>query len=163
MSVSEIVIAPAGPADMNALAVALTALSSDLGDTHRATADDIARACLGPDPACHGLLARAGAEVAGAALVSPLFSTTQGAAGVHVSDLWVAPAFRGRKLGQSLLREAAMLGARRWQARFLKLAVYTDNTRALDFYDRLGFRLAGRERACLLASPAFDTLIGDWG
>ncbi len=161
MSGSDIGIAPAGPADMDALAAALAALSDDLGDPHRATPDALARACLGSDPVCHGLVARAGTDLAGAALVSAVFSTTQGAAGAYVSDLWVAGAHRGRGLGRTLLRQAAALGARRWQARFLKLAVYTDNARALDFYTRLGFRPAAHERSFLLMPPAFDALMGD--
>lgn len=161
MSASEPVITPVGPADVAALAAALAALSADLGDPHRATPDALARACLGPDPVCHGLVARAGTDLAGAALVSGIFSTAQGAAGAYVSDLWVAGAHRRRGLGRALLREAAALAARRWQARFLKLAVYTDNVRALDFYDRLGFRPAARERSFLLISPAFDALLGD--
>lgn len=166
MSGSDPAIVPVGPADIAALADALAALSADLGDTHRAGARDLARACLGPAAVCRGLLARAGGARAGgapvgAALVSAIFSTTQGAAGAYVSDLWVAPAHRGRGLGRALLAAAAALAARRWEARFLKLAVYAGNAEALDFYRRLGFRHAAHERALLLPRDAFDNLGGD--
>jgi len=120
-----------------------------------------ARACLGPAPACHGLLAREGADLAGAALISPLFSTTQGMAGGYLSDLWVAQRWRGRGLGQRLLAAAARLAARRWDARFLKLAVYDDNPRAAAFYAGLGFAPRARERAWLLPAPGFADLVGD--
>lgn len=154
-------IAVAGAADMAALAAALAALSVDLGDTHRADAAALAAACLGDPPACHGLLARGAAGVTGAALVSPLFSTTLGAAGAYVSDLWVAGGARGQGLGRRLLQETTAFAAGRWGARFLKLAVYDGNVRARDFYARMGFRPASREHALLLAAPAFAALLGE--
>jgi len=164
MSASETLwIAPAGAGDMGDLARALEALSAGMGDIHHATEAVLARACLGPDPACCGFLARAGAELAGAALASPVFSTTFGAAGAYVSDLWVAEGFRGRGLGRRLLRRVAEHAAERWQARFLKLTVYAENAGARAFYERLGFEVAERDRACLLGGEALDRLMGERG
>ena len=156
-------IAPAGPGDMACLARALEALSADLGDTHRAREEVLARACLGPHPACHGVVARAGADLVGAALASPVFSTTYGAAGVYVSDLWVSETARGQGLGRQLLQSVAGFARERWQARFLKLTVYDENAGARAFYDRLGFGVAERDLTCLLGPPAFDTLLGETG
>lgn len=157
----EIEIIRAGPADMERLSAALEHLSADLGDRHRAGANDLAAACGGANPACHGFLAllRDG-TVIGAALVSPLYSTTRGAAGVYVSDLWVAPATRGSGLGRRLLGAVARFGAGRWQARFLKLTVYAENAEARVFYERLGFRPADRDLSCLLGGDQFDELAG---
>ncbi|MEQ8290894.1 MAG: GNAT family N-acetyltransferase [Roseovarius sp.] len=154
-------ISPVRAEDIGDLARALEVLSADMGDTHRATADVLARACVGDAPACHGLLARDDSTVVGAALMSPIFSTTIGAAGVYVSDLWVADAARGQGLGRALLRAVAELAARKWQARFLKLTVYAENTSARAFYDRLGFGMAERDLTCLLKADAFNDLLGD--
>lgn len=159
MSRSEVVIRAAGSGDMGRLADALHALSRDIGDTHRATGDALAAACAGAVPACHGLLAEGEGGLAGAALVSPVFSTTQGAAGAYVSDLWVAAPWRGTGLGRRILGAAADLGRERWQARFLKLTVYADNAAARAFYDRLGFAVAERDRSCLLSPAGFDRLL----
>lgn len=156
-------IAPAGPGDIACLARALEALSADLGDMHRAREEVLARACLGPAPACHGLIARAGAEMMGAALVSPVFSTTYGAAGAYVSDLWVSEAARGQGLGRQLLQGVAGFARERWQARFLKLTVYDENEGARAFYGRLGFGVADRNLTCLMDPQAFDTLLGETG
>lgn len=145
------------------LARALEALSTHMGDTHRATEEALARACLGAFPACHGFLARSGTDVAGAALVSPVFSTTRGAPGAYVSDLWVADEFRGRGLGRRLLCVAGEFAARNWRARFLKLTVYAENAGARAFYERLGFEVAERDRACLLGDAGFDDLMGEAG
>jgi len=154
-------IAPAGAADMTDLARALGALSADLGDAHGAGEDELARACLGPAPACHGFLARAGREVAGAALVSPVFSTTRGGAGAYVSDLWVAQARRGQGVGRALLGAVARAAGDLWGARFVKLTVYDDNPAARAFYERLGFAMALRDRTCLLGGDAFDRILGE--
>lgn len=154
-------VRPAGPDDIPDLARALEALSAHMGDTHCATEAVLARACLGETPACHGLLARDRGTVIGAALVSPVFSTTLGAAGVYVSDLWIKDSARGQGLGRSLLRAVAGFARDTWHARFLKLTVYAENTAAQAFYDRLGFDIAGRDRTCLLKAEAFNDLLGD--
>ena len=152
-------IRPAGPGDMPALHRALCRLSDDLGDAHRADVAALDRACAGPAPAAYGFLAGPGPE--GAALASPLFSTTRGVAGVYVSDLWVADGRRGTGLGRRLLAHVARFGAGRWGAGFLKLSVYAENADALAFYDRLGFDRADRDRTLLLGGDAFDTLMRD--
>lgn len=151
----------AGPKDIADLARALEALSGDMDDTHRATVTVLAHACFGEGAACHGLLARRDGAVIGAALVSPVFSTTYGAAGAYVSDLWVADAARGQGMGRALLRAVAGFAWEKWRARFLKLTVYAENTGARAFYDRLGFDMAERDLTCLLAAGAFDDLLGD--
>ncbi len=97
-------------------------------------------------------------EAVGAALVSPVFSTSKGAAGVYVSDLWVAASTRGSGLGRRLLREVATFGESRWRARFLKLTVYADNARARAFYEHLGFAFAEADQTMLLAGREFETL-----
>jgi len=142
---------------MPALHRALCRLSGDLGDAHRADVAALDRACTGPAPAAHGFLAGPGPEAA--ALVSPLFSTTRGMAGVYVSDLWVSDDRRGTGLGRRLLSHVARFGAGRWGAGFLRLSVYAENADALAFYDRLGFDRVERDRTLLLGGDAFDTLM----
>ncbi|MDJ0627570.1 MAG: GNAT family N-acetyltransferase [Rhodobacter sp.] len=145
---------------MALLSLALEKLSDDLGDRHHAGADDLAVACHGPHPGCHGFLAVTGGVPVGAALVSPVFSTTKGTMGVYVSDLWVTATLRGKGLGRRLLREVAMFGADRWSATFLKLTVYADNAQAREFYEYLGFRIAEKDQSFLLAGAELDALTG---
>jgi GNAT superfamily N-acetyltransferase len=136
----EVTIRQARRADTARLDAALRALSQVMGDVHRAGESDLLRAGFGPCPAFSALLAeRADGRLVGAALVSPLFSTTRGMAGAFVSDLWVDDAMRGQGLGRRLLAAARDLAAGLWGAGFLRLAVYDDNPRARAFYDRLGF------------------------
>lgn len=151
-------IRPVTMADVPALAHALEQLSFDLGDPHRTDTRTLAAACLGPGAACRGVIAQHAGATTGAALISPVFSTTYGSVGVYVSDLWVAADVRGSGLGRALLAAAARLGADTWQASFLKLTVYAENTDAAKFYERLGFRTATRDRSCLLSGTEFASL-----
>ena len=143
----------ASAADLERLEAALAALSADLGDTHAAGRDSLARALFGAHPSAHGLLAREGCRTQGAALFSPVYSTVMGAAGVYVSDLWVAPTARGQGLGRRLLAAVADEAGTLWGASWLKLAVYDHSTATQAFYRRLGFAQAqGQQEMRLEAS-----------
>ncbi len=151
----------AGLADMELLHTALENLSAYLDDRHLATAKDLAAACLGPHPACHGMLAVVDGAAVGAALLSPVFSTSLGGAGVYVSDLWVAAEMRGTGLGRRLLRRAAAFGEERWQTRFVRLTVWTENSGARAFYERLGFRTDSEEMVLNLSGDELQDLTGE--
>lgn len=56
----------------------------------------------------------------------------------HISDLVVRSAAEGRGVGSALLREAE-LWAKKRQHRLLTLNVFTDNQRAQELYERMGF------------------------
>jgi len=152
-------IRSAGPDDAARLNAALRALSASMGDPHRASDAQIAAALA--QGACRALLAEAGGQIGGAAVFSPLFSTTRGAAGVYVSDLWVAADRRGAGLGRRLLAAVRDEAARAWQAGFLRLGVYRDNAAARAFYDRLGFAAPENELYLTLTGAALAALEGD--
>ena len=146
-------------ADAAKLNQALARLSADMGDAHRATDADIARACFGPAPVLHALLAESGdGTVVGAAAYSPFFSTVNGAVGIYVSDLWVAEEARGRQLGRRLLAAVRVAGSKAWDASFMRLGVYHDNPGAMAFYQRLGFVPASETQFMTLAGKAFQSL-----
>lgn len=160
-----ITIRRAEVADAARLNAALRALSAELGDHHRATDAALAAAGFGPAPAFGALLAlrdeaAAGAAVAGAAVFSPLYSTTRGAAGAYVSDLWVAADVRGSGLGPRLIAAVRDEARGRWGARFIRLAVYGDNVRALTFYERIGFAARAGEVAMILEGAALEAIGG---
>lgn len=136
-----VTIRPAGPADVGRANAALAALSADLGDPHPTRDADLAAALFGPDPAAHAVLAVAEGDgaLAGIAVFSPQYSTKRAAAGLYVSDLWVAHAWRGAGLGARLLAAARDTAGERWGAGFLRLTAYATSPGALRFYRRLGF------------------------
>ncbi len=136
------------------LHAALARLSTDMGDTHRATQDDLLTHGFGPDAAFRALLARDGEVSLGVLVCTPVFSTVFGGRGLYVSDLWVAPDQRGRALGTRLLAYAVAT----WEPLYLRLAVYDANTAARRFYDTLGFAAQDGETAMILHGDALGRL-----
>ena len=132
----------AGADDLVRLETALRALSADIAEDYATEPAVLEQAVLGAQPAAYGLLAMRGDQTLGAALYSPVFSTVRGAAGVYVSDLWVSATARGLGLGARVLAQVAQSGAARWQASWLKLAVYDHSHSAQKFYQRFGFEPA---------------------
>jgi [ribosomal protein S18]-alanine N-acetyltransferase len=76
---------------------------------------------------------------------------------VHINNLAVAPAHRGRGYGTELLRHALAEG-RRLGARRATLEVRQSNLAAQRLYARLGFRVAGR-RPAYYTHPVEDAFI----
>lgn len=156
----EVAIRRATRDDAGRLNAALRELSWSMGDAHRATDADVARAGFGPVPAFHALIAERAEAVCGVALYSPVYSTVRGKAGAYVSDLWVAEAARGQRLGERLLAQVLAQAGQGWGAAFLRLAVYDDNPRARAFYERLGFGAHADETYLTLDGSALDALKG---
>lgn len=156
----EVVFAPVtDAAGLARLDEVLRALSAEIAEDYAADLAALERAVLGPAPAACGLLALQGADTVGAALYSPNFSTVRGAAGIYVSDLWVARAARGQGLGARLLAQVARAGRARWGATWLRLAAYHHSHDALAFYARLGFTPADAQQELRLGPEATEALI----
>ena len=154
----DIIIRKAERSDAARLNAALKALSEHMGDAHAARDEDIERCGFGPQASFDSLIAERAGEVVGAAVFSPLFSTTLAGAGIYVSDLWVSERVRRSGLGRRLLVEVVRAGHTKWQAVFLKLSVYHTNEAARAAYDRMGFDEITGESVMILEGGAFDTL-----
>jgi ribosomal protein S18 acetylase RimI-like enzyme len=156
---AEICIRQAVPGDVAALNRALAQLSADMGDEHKASDADIARVCFGPNPVLQALVASTSdGRLVGVAAYSPFYSTVYGSAGVYVSDLWVDQEMRGQRLGQRLLAAVHRVGRNAWDASFIRLGVYHDNSRARAFYGRLGFVSTEETEFMMLAGEALQSL-----
>jgi len=153
-------IRPATIADVEALDAALRNLSAHMGDSHKATADDLRRAGFGDQPSFRALVAEQDDRVSGVALYSPVFSTVRGASGIYVSDLWVSDAVRGSGLGRRLLAAALDDAKERWGATYIRLTVYHDNTGARAFYEKLGFMENDEEHYLILSGQQLQALSG---
>jgi ribosomal protein S18 acetylase RimI-like enzyme len=76
---------------------------------------------------------------------------------IHIYQVWVAPAYRGRSVGKALL-DAVIDWARSKHARAIHLSVGTTATAAMRLYQRAGFVAVGRPQllrdgAILLTQP----------
>jgi GNAT superfamily N-acetyltransferase len=95
---------------------------------------------FGESPAFAGLVAERGDEIIGYLLYHPGYDVDYAARTLHVVDLYVGEAFRGRGVGRALMGDAAQV-CRGLGGTQLFWSVYAPNTPALRFYERLGARL----------------------
>ncbi|GAA5542160.1 GNAT family N-acetyltransferase [Ochrobactrum soli] len=134
-----VVIRLAEPSDAERIHEAIRAMGAGLGAAGKvsSTVEDFRRHGFGPNAAFTSLIAEVDEAFAGLALFFPIFSTWLGKPGVFVQDLYVDQAFRGRGVGEVLLRHVASWSTARGGV-YLRLAVDRDNVAAQRFYQRLG-------------------------
>jgi len=122
--------------------------------SHEVTADidSLRRSMFGSRRVAEVLIADYAGRPAGFALFFHNFSTFLGKPGIYLEDLFIKPEFRGKGIGREMLALLAKLAVERGCGR-LEWAVLNWNTRAIDFYKRLGaqpmddwtvFRLTGK-------------------
>ena len=70
----------------------------------------------------------------------------------------MAEAARGARIGPRLLASVRDDIAARWGGGFIRLAVYTDNSRAVDFYRRMGFSAQSGEVGMILEGAALAAI-----
>jgi len=125
----------------------LLALARHIGEDHHhlSTAETLRADGFSDRPAFDALIAEQQSAPVGLSLFFPMYSTTHGASGVYVQDLWVSTELRGVGLGRQLLATTAKHAAEAWNATFLKLAVYNGDTAAVAFYQRVGLKAGDGE------------------
>lgn len=121
----------------------LTAMIHELADFERAAADctvtqsQIREALFSAHPTVYGHIVEVDGRVAAGALWFRNFSTWDGAAGIHLEDLFVRPQFRRRGLARKLLATLARECVQRGYTR-LTWAVLDWNVDAIALYDSVG-------------------------
>jgi len=121
----------------------LTAMIHELAEFERAAAEcsvtetQLREALFGPQPTVHGHLVEVDGLAAAGALWFRTFSTWDGAAGIHLEDLFVRPQFRRRGLGRKLLATLARECVDHGYTR-LSWAVLDWNVNAIALYDSVG-------------------------
>lgn len=132
-------IRPARPGDGPLLLTLIGELADYEALRHEvvATADALESTLFGERPAAEALIAEVGDAAAGFALFFPTYSTFLARPGLHLEDLFVRPAHRGRGCGRRLFRAVAATALERGCGR-LEWAVLDWNTPAIDFYRRAG-------------------------
>jgi len=153
---SDILLRPGIIDDVETIHAALLRLGTHIGAHQEITStpDDLRRYGFGASPAFSTLIAEIGGEFAGLCLHFPIFSTWMGRPGVYVQDLYVEDRFRGRRIGEKLLRRVAR-ECRVAGGVYLRLSVDTDNETAKAFYERLGIAWSSYEQVQKIAGDAF--------
>lgn len=140
----------------------LRGLGDHVGEAHKISigVEDIRRYGFGDRPAFRALIAEVEGAFAGLSVFFPSFSTWWGRPGVYVQDLYVDPAHRGKKIGESLLRAVARL-TRDEGAVYMRLSVDARNQTARAFYDRIGMKWADHEMIRTAYGDDFLALAGE--
>lgn len=154
-----VTIRPATAADIDDIFAALAGIADTVNERHllKSSPDDLRTYGFGPNPAFGVLIAEVGGQFAGCCIHFPSYSTWIGRPGAYVQDLYVADAFRGRGIGEKLLRRLAAT-VRRQGGRYLRLSVDTQNRHAQAFYERCGIHQRRGEQIHAARDAEFDRL-----
>lgn len=106
-------------------------------DSVTASEETVAEILSGGLHCAEVLIAKTGDRSVGFALFYQTFSSFLGRSGIHLEDLYVEAEFRGKGVGDELLRTVALVAASRDCAR-LEFDVSNANLHAADFYRKRG-------------------------
>lgn len=148
-------IKPMREGQEDAVAVLIRQLPKDLGLTTvpKLTGQNLRDA----KGLAHVMVAEDAGLLLGVCLWTMTYSSWRGCAGIYISDLYVLPHARGRKIGERLLR-GTILEAQRHGAKFIKMEVETSNEAAARFYERQGFKHKIDDRIFILEPYAFEKI-----
>ncbi|RXH57060.1 GNAT family N-acetyltransferase [Granulicella sibirica] len=133
-----LILREATPSDVPQIHAFIRALADFEREPHAVltTEADLLRDGFGPTPRFHCILAELDGDPAGFALYFHTYSTWTGA-GIHLEDLFVLPAMRGKGIGKALITSVASAAHAAGFHR-LQWNVLDWNTPAIDFYESLG-------------------------
>ncbi len=113
----------------------------------------IAGALFSQQPRLFCDIAEWSGQAAGFAVWFLNFSTFRGRHGIHLEDIFVRPAMRGRGIGKALM---ARLAARCVEAGYARVewAVLDWNAPSIEFYKSIGAQVMGDWKICRLSGDA---------
>ncbi len=121
------------------------------------TEERLHKAMFGEDATLEGLIAFDGRTPIGYALYYPNFSSFRGERGFHLDDIYVNNAFRGKGIGEAMLKEIAREAASRGFER-IDFHVLDWNTPSINFYKKLGAVSNDEETHFKFSGDAFNQL-----
>jgi ribosomal protein S18 acetylase RimI-like enzyme len=107
----------------------------------------------------HVMVAEDAGLILGLCLWTMTYSSWRGCAGIYISDLYVLPHARGRKIGEKLLR-GTIAESQKLGAGFIKMEVDVGNEGGARFYEKLGFKHKQDDRIFILEPDGFEFLAG---
>ncbi|HVJ08303.1 MAG TPA: GNAT family N-acetyltransferase [Acidisarcina sp.] len=152
-------IRPATPEDAPEMLALIRGLAEYEREPHavETTEADLLRDGFGPSPFFHAFVAIDENQTVGLALYFYNWSTWRGCPGIHLEDLFVQPAFRGRGIGKALLAAVAAVAVENGCAR-LQWDVLEWNQPAIDFYHSVGAKFLDQWRTMRVTDEALPNL-----
>jgi GNAT superfamily N-acetyltransferase len=133
------------------------ALFEELSHVCEVTVEKLEAAMFARGAVVEGLIARSGDAAIGYALFFPNFSSFRGQRGLFLDDIFVKNEFRGKGVGELLLKEIAGIAASRGLER-IDFLVLDWNKPAARFYEKLGAVRDPEERHYKFTDQAFKEL-----
>lgn len=121
--------------------------------------DDLHNAMFGEGSFVEGLVCEIDGETGGFAIFYPRFSSFRGQCGYYLEDIYIGDEYRGRGLGEKLLKEIARKGKERGFKR-IDFQVLEWNFAAIEFYKALGAILDEEDKHYKFVDQAFESLAG---
>lgn len=97
-------------------------------------------------------------EIVAYAIFYPGFSSFRGQCGFFLEDIYIKPKFRGKGIGEEMLRFLAKLAQSRGFER-IDFQVLKSNEKAIKFYQKLGAKMDESENHFKFTDEAFQKLI----
>lgn len=131
-------IRAAKPRDLPELNAMIAQLAAHHGDAAAMTPEALERDLFGPMPWIQMLVADAGDELMGYAILVPLYRAQEGQRGMDLHHLFVRDGHRGHGIGQHLVNRARA-SAKAQGCDFLSVSAATGNFAAHRFYENMDF------------------------
>lgn len=128
-----------------------------LADYCRITAEKLDSVLFGPHSFVEALVAQEADELIAYAFFYPHFASFRGQTGYYLEDIFIDARFRGRGIGEAMLRQIARTAAGRGFER-IDFQVLDWNTPAVNFYLKLGAEREESERHFKFSDEAFKSL-----
>ncbi|MFP6873969.1 MAG: GNAT family N-acetyltransferase [Verrucomicrobiales bacterium] len=138
----EFTVRPASLEDVKAIHGLLMELAvyEKIDHLVEATTDSTHKALFGSSPVADALVVELSGALIATAVYFQNYSTFMGRPGLYLEDIYVQPTHRGTGIGRALLIELAKIASSRGCGR-MEWTVLDWNTRAIDFYQRLGAQI----------------------
>ena len=121
------------------------------------TEERLKRALFGETRVAEAILAFEGEHAVAYAVFFPNFATFRGQRGIYLEDIFITKDFRGKGIGEMILRYIAKLASERGFER-IDFQVLQWNTPAIGFYESLGAVRDEEERHFKFTDEAFRKL-----
>lgn len=128
----------AKPRDLPELNQMIALLAAHHGDAAAMTPDKLQRDLFGPMPWIQALVADAGEELIGYAILVPLYRAQEGKRGMDLHHLFVRDGHRGHGIGQHLVSRARDCAIAQG-CDYLSVSAATGNFAAHRFYEQMDF------------------------
>ncbi|HEY2866426.1 MAG TPA: GNAT family N-acetyltransferase [Pyrinomonadaceae bacterium] len=128
-------------------------------DSFEVTAEKLTDVLFGQRKVADMVVAAETSAPVGYALFYPYFASFRGQRGLYLEDIYVSTEFRGRGVGERLLRAVAMAAVERGCER-IDFQVLEWNEPAISFYEKVGADRNDDERHFKFSDAAFRRLAG---